>query len=322
MGTITLTSSDSNRDQGRRAGRGLSLGSVTILLAGGLLLAGCGLFAGDPDSQAPIAIRTPKPTFTPTAPVGGDAPVPASTPSAPSSADAPAPPAASENVPAVGQTPKAVVNSPLVNARSGPGTEYDIVATVERGAEYDIVAASPDGGWWRVCCVDGAEAWLNAEFVDTDGPVDSLAIAGSPAASAGGAIEPDPLPTAAPAAPVVEFILESQEQFPETGQVRAFMYAYAGNSALEGYSLRVTKDGVELPTTGTSFGGQPAFTWPFQDPRQRYQNYKIEFPDTQAAGLWQVQIIDSDGNVVGPPASFSLAANDPRQELYVRYVRR
>jgi hypothetical protein len=118
----------------------------------------------------------------------------------------------------------------------------------------------------------------------------------------------------------VGFALETQEQFPESALVRIFLYVYSGNAALEGYTLRVTKDGAELPVEGTSFGGQPAFTWPFQDPRQRFQNFKVEFPDTAAQGVWEIQLVNSDGATVGPPATFTLGANDPEQELYVRYA--
>jgi hypothetical protein len=102
--------------------------------------------------------------------------------------------------------------------------------------------------------------------------------------------------------------------------VRVFLYVYSGNSALEGYSLRVTKDGTDLPVEGSSFGGQPAFTWPFQDPRQRFQNFKVEYPDTPPQGTWQVQLIDNTGATVGPPATFTLSSDDPQQELYVRYA--
>jgi hypothetical protein len=294
---------------------------LMLLLVGMVMLGGCGLLGGGAEVEAPVAIRTAKPTFTPTAAAANPA-APVATPAAPSAAGVPAP-AAGAPPPAASGGPKAVVNSPLVNARTGPGTEFDIVATVERGAEYDIVGVSPDRAWWEVCCVDGEQAWINADFVDTDGPVDSVAAAGDaePSASAGSPAASAPAATPIPTAPAADFVLEAQEQFPETSLVRIFLYVYSGNSALEGYALRVTKDGVEMPTSGVSFGGQPAFTWPFQDPRQRYQNYKVEFPDTPVAGVWQVQIVDNAGNVVGPPAAFNLAANDPRQELYVRYVR-
>jgi hypothetical protein len=127
----------------------------------------------------------------------------------------------------------------------------------------------------------------------------------------------------APAGPVeFTFNLINQEQFPETGLVRVFLYVYAGTDALAGYSLRVTKDGSVLPVSGSSFAGQPAFTWPFQDARQRYQNFKAEFPAVSPTGVWELQLVDSSGNLVGPAATFTLAENDPQQELYVRYERR
>jgi hypothetical protein len=166
--------------------------------------------------------------------------------------------------------------------------------------------------------------------VDTLGLVDSVPVIGGaaePVAAAPqatttpAATSVPPTATAVPA-PVVNFDLETQEQFPETGVVRIFLYVYSGNSALEGYSLSVTKDGTALPVEGTSFGGQPAFTWPFQDPRQRFQNFKIEYSDTPPQGVWQVQLIDDKGATVGPPAIFTLSSNDPQQELYVRYAKR
>lgn len=265
-------------------------------------------------------IRTVYPTFTPTLP---PTPIPEQPALSPQQEQAtPAPP--------VGQASgaKAVINGPLVNLRSGPGLDFEVIAMVERGAEYDITGISPDGEWWQICCVEGVQAWVTSEFVDTLGMIDSVPVVGGTIGSAGQAqatTAPDPVaasPTAAPptAAPSAIFNLEAQEQFPETGLVRIFLYVYSGNSALEGYSLRVTKDGTELPVQGSSFGGQPAFTWPFQDPRQRFQNFKVEFPGTDPAGTWQVQLIDSTGALVGPPATFTLTSNDPQQELYVRYA--
>jgi hypothetical protein len=276
------------------------------------------LASGQADGEL-VAIRTPKPTFTPTSPsVAPQAP-----PSAPvATLPDPAPPPPQEGA-VGGTTARAVVNGPLVNLRSGPGTQFDIVATVERGAEYEIVGRSGDGAWWRVCCVNGEAAWIVAEFVDTDGPVDELPVAdGSTPAAQAAPAEAAPAELAPPAAPTVAFDLRTQEQFPETAGVRIFMYVYSGNQALEGYSLRVSKDGAALPVSAASFGGQPAFTWPFQDARQRYQNFKVEFPDTPPAGVWEVQLIDSSGSAAGPATVFTLRDNDPEQELYVRYERR
>lgn len=283
-----------------------------------LILAGCGTRAA---SENPLTIRTPHPTFTPT-------PQPAQPPTAATpepavggAVTAPTGASSTGNAPPTGA--KAVVNSPLVNARTGPGTDFDIVATVERGDEYDIVGKNNDGSWWQVCCIAGADAWIIAEYVDTDGLVDSVPVAGQ---------QPDTAPSAA-AAPAttgedsaapgaIAFDLRKQEQFPETGLVRIFLYVVSGTDSQAGYSLRITHNGTGLPVEGESFAGQPAFTWPFQDARQRYQNFKIEYADIDSAGVWEVQLVDSNGSPAGPTATFTLAANDPQQELYVRYEKR
>jgi hypothetical protein len=127
-----------------------------------------------------------------------------------------------------------------------------------------------------------------------------------------------PAPTEPPA-PAFPFNLVAQEQFIETNNlVRIFAYVYQGNTALPGYTLRVTRDGAEMPVSGSS-SDQAGFTWPVADPRQRFQNFKVEFPNVQPAGAWEVQLIDSSGAPAGPPAVFTLVANDQNRELYVRY---
>lgn len=305
----------------RRMKSPLQMAPLLLVLI--LTMAGCGLFAAADEPEGPIAIRTVHPTFTPTVPA---TPMPPTqTPAAQGQAT---PPPAGDGGQATGA--KAVINGPLVNARTGPGTDHEIIAEVERGEEFDIIGVSPDRAWWQICCVDGAQAWVTSEFVDTLGLVDSVPVVGGTneaVAEAPAQTETQPATavtataTSAPA-PSANFELETQEQFPETATVRVFLYVYTGNSALEGYSLRVTKDGSEMPVEGTSFGGQPAFTWPFQDPRQRFQNFKVEFPGAEPQGVWQVQLIDSTGATVGPAATFTLNANDPQQELYVRYAQR
>ena len=92
-------------------------------------------------------------------------------------------------------------------------------------------------------------------------------------------------------APDIQFSLENQEQFPESANVRIFMYVYDGTEGLAGYSLWVRKDGVDVPVNVVSFGGSPGFTWPFQDARQRSQNWKAEFPG-RAAGRTMGSTVD------------------------------
>jgi len=295
--------------------------ALLILLA--LVLAGC---RGPREAEGALdqtgMFRQPHPTFTPTAAVaGGAAPVlqaPSNDSTGQQASVAAAPLAASSD------PPRAVVNAPLVNVRAGPSTDTDIVATVERGAEYDIIGQSDDDEWWRVCCQDELIVWVSKEFVDTDGAVDSVPVGDSVAASADQA-----LPAAIPPASAGQggntgqgsYQLIAKEQFPETNLVRVYLYVYDNAGALGGYTLSVSKDGREVPVSVQSFGGQPAFTWPFQDARQRYQNMKVEFPDEDPAGTWTLQLIDPQGTPAGPSAEFTLSANDAEQELYVRYER-
>ncbi len=204
---------------------------------------------------------------------------------------------------------RARVNIPLLNARGAPDTSSEVVEIVEGGQEFDVLAANDARDWWRVCCVEGQEVWLADEFVDLSGPAGIVPIFGE---------------EAAPAQPVeFTFDLVSQEQFAETGGVRVFLFVTdAADAALAGYGAQISNDGAPQATDEISFGGQPGFTWPFQDARQRAQNWKAEFPATPVAGVWQIQLVDETGVPVGPVATFELAAGDANQELYVRYERK
>lgn len=147
--------------------------------------------------------------------------------------------------------------------------------------------------------------------------------AAPPAAPPAEAAQPEvptdtPAPTEPPA-PAFPFNLVAQEQFVETNDlVRIYLYVYQGTDALADYTLRVTKDGTEMPVSGKSIDAA-GFTWPVADPRQRFQNLKAEFPGVQAAGTWEVQLVDGSGAPAGPPATFTLVGGDQNRELYVRY---
>lgn len=66
-----------------------------------------------------------------------------------------------------------------VNVRSGPGTQFDIVARLEAG---DTVPAdgreSPDNLWLRVVLADDAHGWVAFFTVTISGDVETLAIVG------------------------------------------------------------------------------------------------------------------------------------------------
>jgi uncharacterized protein YraI len=328
-----------------------------VLISALLAASACG-FGNEPAPAAEPAaqIRAMQPTFTPTAvqappavpvqPVAtatlvaaAPAPVQATNPLTVAAAVTPTLAAAPVVTPTVAAKPKAVVNTPLINVRTGPGTEFTIVQTVDRGQEYDIVGKNASGQWWNVCCINGQSVWIINQFVDTDGPVDGVPVVtpvagvvaptAAPAPAAPQPAKPAapapaaPAPAApAPAAPAAfEFNLIEATQFPDNHVVHAFLYVYQGASVLDGYTLRVTKNGAEIPVNALSIGGQASLTWPFQDSRQRLQNLKVEFQGVPPAGKWEFQLMRG-GTPVGPVATFNLADNDPNQELYVRYEKK
>lgn len=315
-----------------------------------VLLCGCSFSSAQAPDESYRPVRSPYPTFTPT-PItlplpGEETRAPAEVVNTPAVAPANPEPVATDT-PAIVDTPteapviptpepteappRLVISGPLVNVRAGPGTEFAIVTTVERGQEYDIVAQNGAGDWWRFCCINGEPAWVIDELVEADGAVDTVPVSdavvsvpatATPAQVAAAPPAAEPTATEPPPPPDFSFDLQNAEQFPENKLVRVFLYVFDNEQALGGFSVRVTKDGGELPVNASSSGGQPGLTWPIADSRQRFQNMKVEFPGVQAAGAWVVQLVDGGGNPVGPPATFNLGANDTSQELYVRYKKR
>jgi hypothetical protein len=132
---------------------------------------------------------------------------------------------------------------------------------------------------------------------------------------------PTPTPT-----PDYPFALEAAEQFPtqlpDVDEVRIYLYVYAeDNYAVENYSLRVLKDGDPLLVQARSTGGLPGETRPGPSPHTRFANLGAAFFEP-AIGVWDVQLINPNGELAGPPTQFVLAEDDPLREIYVRYRRK
>jgi uncharacterized protein YraI len=167
------------------------------------LLSACGLFGGAEESPTPLPTRTPFPTFTVT-PAASPTPAAAlPTPEAPAVVDMqPLTPAQAapdsqhmtqtETLPASVQAAAAAtvsatltIASDLVNVRSGPGTEYELIGSAANGEAFAIVAKNVAGDWWQVCCVGGQNGWVFGELATVQN-ADQVAVAAD-------------LPTAAPA---------------------------------------------------------------------------------------------------------------------------
>lgn len=228
---------------------------------------------------------------------------------------------------AVPTQPKATVKEDLVNLRSRPALTSAVVGTAARGESFTIIGRDPTNTWWLLCCEGNDAWWVYSSVVDVTGDLQQVAIVQPPVAeqittSAAVAVPTPtmvpPLPTASPP-PQDEFMLAEQAQFEERIVPRLFLYIYQGAEGLSGYTVRIHKDGTELPVVKTSVAGLPGFTWPIPTDRQRYTNLKIEFPHIKPEGIWEIQLLDGSGRAVGPTASFRLEPDEPNQEMYLMY---
>lgn len=305
----------------------LALG-IALLLTIGLLTA-CGSDSA-PTPQLPT--RTPVPTFTPTPyvlqagavaqPAADAAPaaVPVeAAPLAPVEADpveaAPVAEAAPAPVDAAPQPALAIVTSPIINVRTGPGTDYDLAGEAERGAELTILARDPAGEWFQVCCVNGQNVWVAAFLVETQGPVEGVAVAQNisapPPTSTPAPIPPtntpapaQPTNTPAPSFAFTKFGDIAPRQ--NTNQVVSFfgaLFNSAGNGPMGGgYKMMVEGPaGQSLTPFGAVFeNGNPGLESEF------IYNAKVEFMGA-TPGVYKAYVVDGGGNPVSEAFDFTVA---------------
>lgn len=228
--------------------------------------------------------------------------------------------------------PEVVVDIPRINARSGPGTDFSVLDQVLEGTRLEVVGRTPAGDWWQVCCVAGQTAWVAAELVRTEGPVESVAVA---------ADLPTPTPAATPTAavaaaggtlttPVVAgtypLTLTEQTTFPFDGDyLRVGVKARdAGDQPLAGYTLRVVNE-----TTGEQWLSRQtaAGKWQFTAPSPAYDDFRqanLLFDTRGKASLagntFRLWLVDGQGRQVSP-AVRTTQAGDEFQWLYLVFTR-
>ncbi|MBT8340918.1 MAG: SH3 domain-containing protein [Desulfatitalea sp.] len=61
------------------------------------------------------------------------------------------------------QTAAVIVRAKLSNIRSGPGTDYNVVFTVDRGIPFKVLGKK--GDWYRIRHADGDEGWIHKSLV-------------------------------------------------------------------------------------------------------------------------------------------------------------
>lgn len=119
--------------------------------------------------------------------------------------------AAAPSMPSVPPSePTLYVQAPLLNVRSGPGTEFPILAMANLGAALAITGKSPQAPeWWQVN-VGGTTGWVSGEFGQAAGPLEQVTdvetpgpvISGTATIATAAAAQSMPASAAAFAAPV------------------------------------------------------------------------------------------------------------------------
>ena len=100
--------------------------------------------------------------------------------------------------------PHFIVNSEQVNVRTGPGTVFSIIGTVEQGDRFDIGGRNGDGDWLEFCCVNGQRGWIYAQLLIVSQETTSIPLAQNipPAPTPANTPVPSPnTPTPAPQPP-------------------------------------------------------------------------------------------------------------------------
>jgi uncharacterized protein YgiM (DUF1202 family) len=59
---------------------------------------------------------------------------------------------------------QAHISTDIANLRSGPGAAYGVVGTALSGEVFEIIGRSADEEWVQLCCFNGANVWVAAQF--------------------------------------------------------------------------------------------------------------------------------------------------------------
>jgi len=137
--------------------------SVCLLVLAVMLLGACGRERAEP---------TPTPTKTPI--TQGAAVQPAVTPQAssapaqnlaPAPTNAPAQEQPAEPAPQNTQKTVAVINASVLNVRSQPDPNAQLVQTVDQGQQFDVIGRTEAGDWVQIGDAGRELGWVSAEFV-------------------------------------------------------------------------------------------------------------------------------------------------------------
>lgn len=192
--------------------RYLSLIVLLILL---LYLAATALFAWWFRVQGEVVriTRTPAPTFTPAPPTAvvviSTATVPPTATSTPTTSPSPTHlPATPTPVPATPRLTPTLSPTPgphlsaanTVNVRSGPGTDYPVVAALPPNVAVPVTGRNNEASWWQISSPAGASGWVASSVVQASNTTNVPVVVAPPPPAT-----PTPAATSTPEKPKYQF---------------------------------------------------------------------------------------------------------------------
>jgi CRP-like cAMP-binding protein/uncharacterized protein YgiM (DUF1202 family) len=116
----------------------------------------------------------------------------------------PTTPSLATEVPSPAATPgvptRARITGDGLQVRVGPGTAYEVIATLAEGDEVDVLGRDDMGDWVKVGLDSGEEGWVAAEFVDVGGNLKAVPVV-TPEPIVTPTTEPTPTAMPSPTAP-------------------------------------------------------------------------------------------------------------------------
>jgi uncharacterized protein YraI len=214
------------------------------------------------EAVVPAPTLTVAPASAPA--LAADNPVATSTPITPPAAGAllslPTPTAVQGSAPAAPQGK----STGLINVRSGPGTDFSAVASLEPDEMVELTGKTLSGDWWQVRAADGTSGWVFDQLLETTGDVAAVAVAAD-------IPTPPPAPTSAPtSAPVAD----------------------AASTALP--AAESTEAPAVEPTATAAPAGSPSDQPYFRLVSSRMWN-KAENGDCRGQHLLRINVIDANG---------------------------
>jgi hypothetical protein len=144
---------------------------LIIILTGSLTSCILQISRGEPTpepEQVAVATFTPQPLPATSTPMPAP---PTETPLPPTDTPVPTPAATDTPLP-----PTIRVTADILNARSEPNTDSEIIMKLEQGTMLPVLGRNIVGDWVMIALSDGQEAWISAEWVESTVPLETLAV--------------------------------------------------------------------------------------------------------------------------------------------------